>query len=409
MRVVVFLLPVALIAQGTATKAPAAKATNTVRATKSALKSAPSSKSTAPALESDEQNQVHRQAASRLENKPSQPVNGLVRDVSLNIIAAIIFWIAFQGLPERYRRNKLRPKLELGLYQVLSALFAMFDLVMTFKPHSPSSYQNKIRGKTLRPEEIELGLQNKCLNNTFLYDEAVRQCLIPIGREMFEIADKIDQAIERIFSFSNNLSTTEILLLEQIRGKLEAYDLKHHDRGAAISVGTAQYFPVNPSLSYLKTNLAELYGLFGQLQDVAFINKYEDRNLLLDRVQSSYEQGHYQRCKHLIHKGRLKYIDCKELLMFYQFLCEYKGGNELVARRTLEVIIEGKPDLVSSRGFLADVIGDCSIREIIQRHYTGPEVDRLFAVIREESGELKHFIVQANGLREYYMRKATQH
>ena len=42
----------------------------------------------------------------------------LANAILLNIVAAIIFWIIFAFLPERRRRNKLRPKLELGIYQV---------------------------------------------------------------------------------------------------------------------------------------------------------------------------------------------------------------------------------------------------------------------------------------------------
>ena len=154
--------------------------------------------------------------------------------ILLNIAAAVIFWFVFAFLPERRRRNKLRPKLEFGIYQVYSILFAQFDTVMRPNAHSPSTFQKKIKGKTLNADDIELGLQNKCLNDSFLYDQNVSRFLMPIGKQMREERSRIDRSIDRTFAFSGYLTTAEILLLERIRGKLEVYDL---DRQAKVSVG----------------------------------------------------------------------------------------------------------------------------------------------------------------------------
>src|ERR1035438_3569257 len=143
--------------------------------------------------------------------------------ILLNIAAAIIFWLAFAFVPEKRRRRKLRPKLELGIYQVYSTLFGLFDSLMRFEVHSPSSFQKRIKGKVLHSVEIELGLQNKCLNETFLYDEKVSRLLIPMGKELFQNRITVD------------------------------------GRCAAVRVGDVQYRPANPSLSYMGTSLAELY------------------------------------------------------------------------------------------------------------------------------------------------------
>src|SRR5690348_10169534 len=91
--------------------------------------------------------------------------NGIAVNIALNVIAGVIFWIAFDFVPESLRRNKLRPKLELGIYQVYINLFFLFDSIMRFSAHSPSFFQMKIKGKCLSSGEIELGLQNKCLND----------------------------------------------------------------------------------------------------------------------------------------------------------------------------------------------------------------------------------------------------
>jgi hypothetical protein len=330
-----------------------------------------------------------------------------VNAILLNVAAAIIFWLIFAVIPERRRRNKLRPKLELGIHQVYSRLFALFDTIMRFADRSPSSFQKKIMGKSLQPEDIELGLQNKCLNPTFLYDKSVNPSLLVIGKELFESWQKIDQTTERVFAFSTYLSTTEILLLEQIRGKLEVYGPDHFDRSAAVAVGNAQYMPVNPSLSYMTASLVDLYQLFCKLQTVVFDNKYEDRDLLLAKVQSWYEQGEYKKCKRLIRKGETKYRKDETWIKFYRFQCEYRSGKSALAYRTLENILNTNPDLVSSRGFLLDVMDDAAVRETIERHYSKAEVNRLDAVVRSEREAHDRFVNQANRLREYYRRKAT--
>jgi hypothetical protein len=71
--------------------------------------------------------------------------------ILLNIAAAIIFWIVFALLPERRRRNKLRPKLEFGIYQVYKTLFTQFDTVMrpTLTPHPLFKRKSRAKHSTL--------------------------------------------------------------------------------------------------------------------------------------------------------------------------------------------------------------------------------------------------------------------
>lgn len=58
-------------------------------------------------------------------------------------------WFAFSFIPERSRKLKIRGKIDLEIYQVYTRLFAFFDLIMRKNNHSPSDYQQLIRGKKL--------------------------------------------------------------------------------------------------------------------------------------------------------------------------------------------------------------------------------------------------------------------
>ena len=136
----------------------------------------------------------------------------------------MIFWITFSYIPNRNRRKKLRPVLELDVFQVYNSLFSLFDLIMRHRENSPSNYQNNIRGGLLTQTDIELGLQNKCLNESYLFDTNINKHLMVIGEEIFERSNNIDQLINKILNLSQYATAEEIILLEQIRQKIRKYD-----------------------------------------------------------------------------------------------------------------------------------------------------------------------------------------
>lgn len=250
-------------------------------------------------------------------------------NIAAGIFASVVFWLTFVRLPEGHRRTALRPKVELGIFQVYRTLLEIFDLIMQSSAHSPSGFQSKIRGGTLTDEDIELGLQNKILNETFRYDQKAQSCLMTIGKELHERAAKIDEDLGRLFQFSNYLKVAEILLLEQIRGKL--HELKHFDRPAVKQIDGTPYAPPDPSLSYMKQNLWELYELFDELQTAVFKNSYKDRDLLLAKIQCLFYRGDYKRCQHLIQAARTRLQNDEPWLEFYLFRCEYGCGKQAAA------------------------------------------------------------------------------
>jgi hypothetical protein len=323
-------------------------------------------------------------------------------NIAAGIFSSLIFWLVFVWWPEKRRRTDLRPKLELGIYDVCRKLFEIFDLIMRNAARSPSPFQKEIEGHLLTAEHIELGLQNKVLNETFVYDQESRRFLIAIGDELSKKRDEIDRAIDRLFQFSNYLKPGEILLLEQIRGKLHVYDL---DRSAVTQIGGVQYAPVNPSMSYMRENLWQLYKLFCVLRITVFKNKYEDRDVLLDKLQYFYHRGDYKKCKRFVRRARTKLANDAELLEFYLFRCEYMNGDEAGACKRLERILAKKPDLISCRDFLTGLITDSRIRSIVKRQYSEAGMKELTSVVCEEEKGREKFMEQARNLRARYQAK----
>jgi hypothetical protein len=340
------------------------------------------------------------------ENREFNLVREIISPIFISILAAIIFWATFSFLPERRRRLKIRPKLDLDIYYVYSHLFSIFDAVMRGNSYSPSHFQQTIRGTKLKFEDLELGLQNKCLNETYLYDNNVNKFMIVTGEILSDDSSKIDLNVDRLFNFSSYLTTYEILLLEKIRKKLQTYDLKNYRRSAISILGGIELKPINSSLAYMANNLFELYELFIELQKLVFQNKYYDRNISLTKVQYLYYSDQYKQCKKWLKYAIKKYPKEKEFLEFYLFLCEYSSGGQENAYQLIESLLKNKPHLVSSRGFLKDTLNDGKVKSLLTQYYTESDISELNNIIRQEDQSQKLFMDQAKNIKKYFKEKS---
>lgn len=328
--------------------------------------------------------------------------------IILSIIAAIIFWFAFSYFPERSRKKKIRSKIEHEIYQVYTRLFSLFDTTMRFNNHSPSNYQPAIRGNKLKPRDIELGLQNKCLNEHYFFDKAIEGRLLPIGKILADIINKIDNSIDRIFDFNMYLSSDEILQLEEIRKKLHVYDLENYDKEAVSKIGSMELYPVNPSISYMRNNLSELYELFKGLQDNIFKNTLKNREIQIYTVQHYYYSEEYEKAIKTIEKGRNQYPKDKGLFTFYEINSLFKLNKKETTYKKIEKAFETKPHLVSNRNFIKELLADEKIKELLDKYFSDKEIQELHAVIAKEKLQEATFVKNAKELEEYYKRKSEK-
>lgn len=332
-------------------------------------------------------------------------VKDLIYPFPLSIISAIIFWLVFSVYPEKKRRNKIRPKIDLDMYFVLRKMFDIFDTAMTFNHYSPSFYQDKINGNNLSLDDIKLGLKNKCKNKTYFYYPEINSNLMIIGEELYENAKKIDSTIERIFNFSAYLSVDEILLLEKIRKKLQVYDLENFSQNAITEINGMQLKPVDPSLSYMAQNIFELYELYIELQKIIFNNKYVDREITINKVQHYFYSDQFQKCKQQIKKAKTKFPKDAGLLDFYLFKCHYSSGKTKKSLILLENIFKTKPNLISNRGALSDYLNNKKVIELLIKFYSESEVNELNSVIAKENLTAEQFKEQATSLSKFYDEK----
>ena len=332
----------------------------------------------------------------------------------LSLMSALIFWISFSYIPNRNRKNKLRPVLELDVFQIYNNLFSLFDLIMKHNVNNPSSYQSEIRGDLLTRADIELGLQNKCLNESYLFDSDINQNLMVIGEKLYEHSKNIDILVTKVLNLSQYVSPEEIILLEQIRQEVQKYDYseKNVQKNAISIIGTQKLYPMVPVLYYRKNNFYDLYQLYIKLQNIIFTEySYFARNIYLFKIQFLYSSGQYSKCKTFITKHKKKFE--KDLIFYknYYALCEYKLGNKKQFYTLIEELYKNRPyngSLVSSRSTLKHFLKDAKVMEILARYHSKDEINMLKETIKKENKIHENFTKTNKSLLEYFMEKDTR-
>lgn len=332
----------------------------------------------------------------------------------MSLISALIFWITFSYVPNRNRRNKLRPVLELDVFQVYNSLFSLFDLIMRHRENSPSNYQNSIRGGLLTQTDIDLGLQNKCLNKSYLFDSNINQHLMVIGEEIFENSKNIDQLVNKILNLSQYATAEEIILLEQIRQEIRKYDFgeKNIQKSAVSVIGTQKLYPSVPVLYYRKNNFYDLYQLYIELQNIIFTKYiYFERNIYLLKIQFLYYSGQYSKCQTFISQHKKEFEKESTFYKNYYALCEYQLGNKKRFYTLIEELYKDRPysgSLVSSRGTLIHFLKDAKLMDILAQYHSQDEMDMLKITVEQENKTHEQFIKTNKSLSEYFATRDTR-
>ncbi len=174
----------------------------------------------------------------------------------LSLISATIFWIIFAEIPILKKKSKIRPIIELDLFHIKNSLFRFFNIIMEHSKTSPSFFGNKIASAKLSKEDIKLGLQNKCLNPSYLFDQNVSKYLLVIGSDIYNILQSIEELINKIVIMKDFANESEIILIEKIRQEIRIFDnnLSEINKSAQTKIGNKIYFPAVSSLYYKGEN-----------------------------------------------------------------------------------------------------------------------------------------------------------
>lgn len=336
--------------------------------------------------------------------------SNILLPILLSVIAALVFWLMFSYLPEQKRRKKLRPIVDLALFDVYKQLFSMFDLIMRHSNNSPSFYQSEIRAGKLSKNDIALGLKNKCINESYRYDPHVRGGLLVIGQEILDRAFELDELAKKVLSFHTYATAEELLLLEEIREKIRVYHFgERHINKSCETIFNGQVFrPVDPSISYRQQNFYEIYLLFCKLQPLVLNKKPIDRDRFIYKMQSLYYSGQYHFCIKLIRSEGHRFEKDSTLYRNYWALSERGIGNMQEFYKIIEETYKLRPysgSLVSSRNTFKDLLGDNKLMEILAQFHSSEEISALRRSVQHDQKHKEAFVNTNQALEKYFRGK----
>lgn len=326
-----------------------------------------------------------------------------------SLVSALIFWIVFSYYPEKKRKKQLRPIIELDIYSVNNELFALFDLLFTINLHSASLFQKDIHSGKLKKEDFQIALQNKCLNDTYKYPPEIEQAYFSVGENILSRYKNIEKLIDKITNLNQYADTEELLLLEQIRSNIKMYNLteKSINENAVSVINGQQMKAVISNLGYMHQQMFELYNLYKNLQRLIFIkSKYENRNILLHKIQYLFYSDQYIECKKVIKNGKNKYESTIDLLEYYDLLCDYNLSK--LDYKKVEYILNKKyynGSLVSIRSFLIELINDKKFYSLLKKLYRQEEIEHLNKILTDERNQKEAFIKINESILNFFRNK----
>lgn len=321
--------------------------------------------------------------------------------IATSIISAIIFWVFFSVLPERTKKQKIKPILYSEMSQINQDLFEIFESVMRHSAYTPSFFQKEIQCGTLSESDYRLGLTNKCWNGFYLYYPEVNDKMDVIGDKILSRINAIEKSTDRIFSFNQYLSTKELNLLSEIRKLLEFYDIDYFvQRNPVMPFG----HPVDPSMAHFASVLKKLNVEYQQLKKLVIKNT----NAVDIKIHDLLIRKEYIACRKLL-KKRLKEPDANPYLWPNLFDCEYNIGNRKTAIEILSKCFEQLSiDPISIRHCLSDKLDDVQILELIRLKYGQKKVESVTISMQEECQQKEQFIEQQHDIADFVKKKIKE-
>lgn len=329
--------------------------------------------------------------------------------ILLSLISAVILWCFFSYILNKIRYKKIRPIIELYFYHLHNRLFHLFDMILRHNSFSPSFFQDKIYSGTLTEYDFNIGLQNKCLNNTYLYDKFVSKYYDVIGEKLLDIFKDIENIIEKIINYSEFTNSNELTLLESLRNDLNKYSLlkeKTIYKDAGQIINNQKYYPVVSNLGYIRKNIFQIYEKYKQIQKIVFErNSFENRDIAISKVKYFYNTKQYKKCKKFAKKFSKKYTKDRTLFKFYETLCEFKLKRKINYNKLDLLLKKYIGSLISIRSFLKPLLFDEKFQKLLLKYYSDTEISRLKKVIQDEEDKQKQFYKRNIQIKNYFEEK----
>ncbi|WP_349672352.1 hypothetical protein [Lacrimispora sp.] len=337
----------------------------------------------------------------------------LVKNVIFSLLAAFIFWIVFNFIPDWKRQKRIRPKVEFDIYEFYQDLFYYIQIPFKLSEHiSPTSLiQSEIYAGKITKEDFEKWLQNKCLNESYLYDDMATKYLC-IGERFEELSTSMCEKAKNIYMFTNFLSANEILLIKKIITKIRVYS---YGGDSGIIIGGEIFKPVNPNLAYMANNMFEIYEMFLKLQQIVLSFKYIDIsintkiawNYKWRDTYNAYYRGEYKKCLRRLWLAEIQ-KKSSEHTWSIKFQSLYRLGKVTEALTFLETQLKINPlQLISIRNSFDDFYMNEDVKRILVKARGEKEYIEMVECLKQEKSVIDQMISQSEIIKQYYAKKQS--
>ena len=338
--------------------------------------------------------------------------------ITTSLVASIVFYFCFQFVPERRRYRRIRPRIEVELMEITDQLFFYLEIPLKHDIHFASAFQRDIKENQLNKEKFEIGLYNKCLNESYLFDKNAEK-LIVVGRALQTNADQISGRIRQTILNQHYLTTEEILIIEDIDRLLYTH---LYEDNAFEKIGNQIVHPVNPTISYMGENFNKLYILWNELRHLMYrYNNIRKENrqgrqryftLQWEYIEYLFRQKEYKQAKKTIRKlssskwsaFQVSVINSLKLRLEFEV-----GHYEQAKAHTIELLkSRNQESPIYYRSLLDGVQGNDKVMKIITSVCPDDVMKAWNSSVAQENSIKNRFLNQNQQLKHYYEKQIRE-
>ena len=324
----------------------------------------------------------------------------VVTSIVTSIIAAIIFWIVFDYIPKKKRYNKIRPLVDNYIYWTQFYLWAFLSRAFYYNEGTCINNQRQFNAGLLQEEDFYIALQNKCLNDTYKFDEN-RNEFMSIGDSLKSNIEEINKKIRKLMPFIEFMSSEEIMLLENI-----SYRLGRQNFDYKVNLQSPPVVP-NMSQGYV-TYMFKLYELYlnlrrkvVQFKTINIFDDVDENQISVQRRIDLYYSGQYKKCTKSVNENEenLSLLWCK-------CLSEYQLSHKEKAYILLEkILLNNKEKLVGAREWVKPLLNDEKAISVILKYESKDEINWCIKALKNDDNIDSLFYERNNRLKKSYEEK----
>lgn len=323
--------------------------------------------------------------------------------IGTSLVASIVFWFFFNHLPQKQRYNQVRTIVEYDIVEICTSLFSYVQVALQTSEQMSIPPQDKINAGLVSKEDFELWLQNKCLNQSYKFDERGVH-FITIGDKLERYSVEVGSRIEKCSTYYSFMTADEIILLRKIYAKILGYS--YTDRADMMFAGCI-YRPICPNLTYLAKNFKEANELLNELQAITYRyrridnidDNYGNRCMRLREASVFYTQGKYKRCYSTLKK--VKTLDKKRTDLMFKCLYKLEKYNKAYEALDYYIVnIAQKP--ISIRHTLSEFYHDDRVMNILMNHFSEIEIAEMIEELNNEQKIINNAIEEARETKRFY-------